>query len=128
MGETLPEGSSTHFHVGQGNWLVEARVVAKNNFWICLQSLVWMDQLLSVAVRVRAQSVNHHLIFKRVNHHLIFKKIVWGTPNLKPLEATEPLIICQFSRILYLNVSLHFWCETSLKRLQEHNYTSEALW
>ena len=34
-----------------------------------------MDQLLSVAVRVRAQSVNHHLIFKSVNHYLIFKSV-----------------------------------------------------
>ena len=109
MGETLPEGSSTHFHVGQGNWLVEARVVAKNNFLICLQSLVWMDQLLSVAVRVRAQSVNHHLIFKRVNHHLIFKKIVWGTPNLKPLEVNTSHYLPALKHLIFKGFFALVW-------------------
>ena len=33
---------------------------------IFLQRLVRMDQLLSVAVRVRAEGVNHHLILKIV--------------------------------------------------------------
>ena len=38
---------------------------------ICSQSLVWVDQLLSVAVRVRAEGVNHHLM-------VILKLMIFG--------------------------------------------------
>ena len=66
---------------------------------IYLQSLVWMDQLLSVAVRVRAESVDHHLIWRTV-----ILENFWGNPILQihHKHRTQNIsLFCHFSSIWF---------------------------